>query len=198
VGTPLRLWIRFGNCCLRGTCSMNYFTTVGENGFECVQFLREEDLHLMMSLDGRLLLPGWVPPVVRLCPADEAAASRHSDFPFFAPWTVIIRSSAQSVLAEMCDCSGEWLPLHSADGATLHALNVTRVMDALDTDSSEITYFPGTSRIMFMKKASFKESVIRGVDVFRLPGVASDVYVSENFVQAVKTAKLSGIRFRSA
>ena len=152
----------------------------------------------MMSLDGRLLLPGWVPPVVRLCPADEAAASRHSDFPFFASWTVIMRSRAQSVVAEMCDCSGEWLPLNSEDGVTLHALNVTRVLDALDTDSSDVMYFPGTSRIMFVKKASFKESVIRGVDVFRLPGVSSDVYVSEKFVQAVKTAKLRGIQFRSA
>lgn len=175
---------------------MKYFTAIGEDGYECIQFLRDEDLQLMMSLDGRPLLPSWVPPRVRTGPADETSSSKRSDFPSFASWVVITRSLARETLAGLCNESGEWLPMYTIDGESLFALNVTRVIDAIDRGNSDIVYFPGTSKIMIVRRASFHSGLLEGVDVFRLPGVAADVYVSERVARAVKSAKLNGVRFR--
>jgi hypothetical protein len=55
--------------------------------------------------------------------------------------------------------------------------------------------FPGTDRIILIKEAAFIESVIHDLDVFRLSHYGSVTYVSERFVDRVRTGELLGLDF---
>lgn len=48
---------------------------------------------------------------------------------------------------------------------------------------------------MRIRKVAFVASAIEGVDLFRLPHRASSTYVSERFVERVRTAGLRGLVF---
>jgi hypothetical protein len=93
--------------------------------------------------------------------------------------------------------NAEVLPLLSDEGAELFVLNVTCVIDALDQERSEVLRFPG-GRIMLIKQPVFKQDLLNGVELFRLPHRASSTYVGSNFVTAVRAAGLEGLEFREA
>ena len=95
----------------------------------------------------------------------------------------------------MLEAYGEILPLETTDGIALYALNVTCVLDALDEDGSEIIRFPGSHRIMDIRSAVFRDSVVQGVDIFKLPLRASQTYVSDRFVAMVTRKALKGLEF---
>jgi hypothetical protein len=105
-----------------------------------------------------------------------------------------MRWSAADALHDILDANGEVLPLSTDDGVELFVLNA-RVIDALDEANSSLMKFPGTNRIMRIKKVAFVASTIEGVDLFRLPHRASSTYVSERFVERVKAAGLRGLAF---
>jgi hypothetical protein len=85
-------------------------------------------------------------------------------------------------------------PLATDDGVELSVLNA-RILDALDEANSSLMKFPGTNRIMRIKKIAFVASKVEGIDLFRLPHRASSTYVSERFVERVKAAGLRGLAF---
>ncbi|MBK8214973.1 MAG: hypothetical protein IPK71_14640 [Myxococcales bacterium] len=105
-----------------------------------------------------------------------------------------MRRAAVDALGDILDANGEVLPLSTGDGVELFVLNV-RIVDALDEANSSLMKFPGTDRMMRIKKIAFVTSKVEGIDLFRLPHRASPTYVSERFVERVKVAGLRGLVF---
>jgi hypothetical protein len=105
-----------------------------------------------------------------------------------------MRRRSVDALQDMLLANGEVLPLSTDDGVELFVLNA-RVIDALDEANSSLMRFPGTNRIMRIKKIAFVPSLIKDVDLFRLPHRASSTYVSERFVERVKATGLRGLVF---
>jgi hypothetical protein len=106
-----------------------------------------------------------------------------------------MRRRAVEGLRPMLEAHGEVLPLATDDESELFVLNVTTVLDALDDDRSIVERFPGSDRIMRIKKVAFRPAIVRDVDIFRLPHRASPTYVSRRFVDAFNNAALVGLDF---
>ncbi len=173
---------------------MIYEPTVSE-GYEWLNTCERNGHEVFQSFDGSRRLPDWTPVRVRLVRTDEGAGvMRPSDFPLLGS-ALVLRNRAVDALREFLDVHGELLPLAPEDEVELVVLNVTTVLDALDEDRSSIMRIPGTRKSMLIKNAVFRASVVRGVDVFRLPNRGSATYVSRRFVDASNAAGLVGLDF---
>lgn len=163
-------------------------------GYEWVNTVQEDDYEAFLQFDGQPLASMWKPIAVRRVRADERQAFNASDFPWLGSHALIMRRSAVDALRDILDANGEVLPLSTDDGVELSVLNV-RIVEALDEANSSLMKFPGTNRIMRIKKVAFVASKIEGIDLFRLPHRASSTYMSERFVERVKAAGLRGLVF---
>lgn len=176
-------------------CDMDaIYAPQGAEDFECVNTVNDEDYEVFLQFDGKRRASTWKPIAVRRVRADEHQASHPSDFPWLGSHALIMRRSAVDALRDILDANGEVLPLSTEDGVELFVLNA-HVIDALDEARASLMKFPGTNRIMRIKKVAFVASAIEGIDLFRLPHRASPTYVSERFFKRVKAAGLRGLVF---
>lgn len=174
--------------------SLEVYEPLADSGYEWVDAVQEDDYELFWQLDGQPHAATWKPIAVRRVRADEHQSCNPSDFPWLGSHALVLRQSAVEALGDILNAHCEVLPLLTDDGVELFVLN-TRVIDALDEHSSSLLRFPGSNRIMRIKKPEFVASAIEGADVFRLPHRASSTYVSERFVERVKAARLRGLIF---
>lgn len=163
-------------------------------GYEWVNAVQDEDYEVFLQLDGQPRASTWKPIAVRRVRADERQAFNPSDFPWLGSHALIMRRAAVDALRDILDANGEVLPLSTDDGLELFVLNA-RIVDALDEANSSLMKFPGTDRIMRIKRIAFVTSKIEGIDLFRLPHRASSTYVSERFVERVRAAGLRALVF---
>jgi hypothetical protein len=108
-----------------------------------------------------------------------------------------MRRSAVDALRGMLEANGEILPLSTKDGVELFVFN-SQVIDALDRPNSSLMLFPGTDRIMRIKKLALVGSQIVGAGLFRLPHRGSATYVTSRFVERYEAAGLKGLTFNHA
>lgn len=173
---------------------MNFFEPLVREGYEWVNCVDQADYEVFAGFDGSLIADRWKPISVRRVRPDERRDVKPSDFPWLGTNALVMRQSAVDALRDILDANGEVLPLATDDGVQLSVLNA-RIVDALDEANSSLMKFPGTNRIMRIKKVAFIASKVVDVDLFRLPHRASSTYVGERFVERVKTAGLSGLVF---
>ena len=173
---------------------MNVFEPMVREGYEWINCVDQADYEVFASFDGSPRKPGWRPLHVVRVRADEHHDSKASDFPWLGSDALVMRRAAVDALRDILEANGEVLPLATEDGVELFVLNA-RVSDALDEANSSLMKFPGTQRIMRIKKVAFVPSAIEGADLFRLPHRASATYVSGRFVERVKAARLRGLVF---
>jgi hypothetical protein len=91
--------------------------------------------------------------------------------------------------------AGEFLPVQADDGEMLHLFHITKRIDALDTERSELEYLPGTQRVLTVRRPVFIRQRMSGTDVFRLPWPSSGIYVSPELRSQIESADLKGVRF---
>lgn len=173
---------------------MEFFEPMVREGSEWINCVNQADYEVFVGFDGASRGATWKPILVRRVRADEHHAFEPSDFPWLGSDALVMRRSAVDALRDILEANGEVLPLSTDDGVELSVLNA-RVVDALDEANSSLMKFPGTNRIMRIKKAAFVASKLEGIDLFRLPHRASSTYVSERFVERVKAAGLRGLVF---
>jgi hypothetical protein len=173
---------------------MTIYEPLVADGYEWVNAVDDKDYEAFLELDGTPRRTRWKPVMVRRVRADRRQAFNASDFPWLGSHALVMRRAAVDALGDILDANGEVLPLSTEDDVQLYVLNA-RVIDALDDARSSVMRFPGTDRIMRIKKAAFVASAIDGHDLFRLPHRASSTYVSPRFVDRVKEAGLRGLVF---
>lgn len=174
---------------------MTIYEPLVAEGYEWLNACDDRDYETFLALDGQLRAATWKPVKVRRVRADERQAFNPSDFPWLGSHALVMRKTAVEALRDLLDAHGEVLPLATDDGVELFAFNA-RVIDGLDEVRSSLMKFPGTNRIMQITKIAFVPTVIRGVDIFRLPHRASSTYVSDRFIQRVNAAGLRGLEFK--
>lgn len=107
----------------------------------------------------------------------------------------IFSFKAVKSLSDLLEPSGELLKLRCQKD-TLFLYNVTRLVDALDVDNSDLARF-SDGAILDIEWHSFREDRIRAEVVFKLPELRlGRPYVTEPFVQRVRDTGLKGFRFR--
>jgi hypothetical protein len=174
---------------------MNIYEPIVQEGYEWINCVNEADYDVLTSLGGQPRSVDWKPVLVRRVSAKGGCDAKESDFPWFGSDVLIMRRKTVDTLRSLLDAHGELLPLATEDGLELFAFNA-RSIDALDEARSSLMRFPGTNRIMRIMKVSFVTSAVQDVDIFRLPHRASSTYVSDLFVERVRTAGLCGLKFR--
>jgi hypothetical protein len=173
---------------------MDFFEPMVREGYEWVNCVNQADYEVFADFDGSPRRGIWKPIPVRRVRADKHHEFKPSDFPWLGSDALVMRRSAVDALRDILDASGEVLPLSTDDGVELFVLNA-RTVNALDEAHSSLMKFPGTNRIVRIKKIAFVASALEGVDLFRLPHRASSSYVSERFVERVNAASLHGLVF---
>jgi hypothetical protein len=154
------------------------------------------DAQKIFDLTGAPMATDWKPiPVRRITKAKGKTLAR-SDFPSLVPYRLVMRRSAAEALASFWENSGELLPLRSDDRTEFVILNVTKVLDALDEQRSDVLRLDG-GEIVSIRTPVFVETVVRESDVFRLPHRGSPTYLSHRFIAAVDALGLKGLDFVS-
>jgi hypothetical protein len=172
------------------------FEATFREGYEWVMPERQEDLDILMQLDGATRGPGWLPIRMKLIKEDEGdliAPRRESDFPCFGSGALVLRPRALDALRGLVERYGELLPL-TCDDTDLWLFNVTKVVDALDEARSKVVRFnTGGMRI---RLPVFRASAVQDVVVFKIPqALHGPIFVGRKFVEAVRSADLRGLDF---
>lgn len=172
-----------------------FFEPIIRKDFEWINTYKDEDYEVFLSFDGKPLKNSWKPVRVRRVRADERQGFKASDFPWLGSHALVMRRRALDSLGDLLLQNGEILPLATEDNVELFVFN-SKVLDALDEETSSVMRFPGTNRIMRVRKYEFIESKVTDIAIFRLPFRASPTFVSDSFVERYKTADLVGLEFK--
>lgn len=166
------------------------------NRFQNLVLAREEDRRrLIGAFDGTPVAGSWAPPRVEVLVDKEGADRPPGDFPSLGGYAPVFSRRAADVLRDVLEDAGELLPLDSPDG-TYVVLNVTRVLDALDEDRSEVRRFKSTGRIMNIDRYQLIPDRIGDAGIFKLGQIPRMyTFVTDRFVRRVLDAGLEGFDF---
>jgi hypothetical protein len=168
-----------------------YKTTIVD-GVEFAVALAESGYGWARHLQGAPLGDQWVPPRVRYVRIDERGlALRHADLPWLTHQTLALNARAIDALRPELDRWGELLPLDTGGDERLWVLNVSAIVQALDSESSNIVRFRD-GRIMDIPKFVLRRDAVRDLDLFRLAEWPS-VFVSKRLLDRVEAAGLVGL-----
>ncbi len=169
------------------------YKTQPAEGFEWVHPVAQSDYELF-RFDGTPRVTRWFPVKVERSTHDENRKRLEpGDFPPGCGF--VVSRAAKEYLGPCLEAAGELLPLDCPDGE-FWTLNVTRLVDALDEEGSEVLRSTETGRILMVHRPRFHASRL-GPEIFKLPQTPrSAIYVSEEFVKKVKTSPLKGLDFK--
>jgi len=159
---------------------------------------RPEDGAVFERFRGKPLHGTWTPPLkveIRR-KSERGTVLSESDFPcHFWPGVIVFSERAVTALHDLLEGWGELLPLTCSDG-TYFAFNVTRVVEALDTEHSTLKLF-STGRIMRVERYEFFPDRVRDEVIFKEPRLhLIDAYVTSPFAERIATAGLLGFQLR--
>lgn len=117
------------------------------------------------------------------------------DFEFLGTIPVFSERAVEAI-GDILRANGELLPL-LFDKGTYWAYHVTRIIDALDVERSEVKCFSTSQKIMHIVRYAFRpEALTDDVTIFTIPEMCrSRVYVTDRFVERVQEAGLTGFDF---
>lgn len=76
-------------------------------------------------------------------------------------------------------------------------VNIVNVIDALDEAHSGIERFPSSGRVSRIKRYSFHPDVVRNEWIFKIRQAQAEAFVTEQFVDLVRSSGLTGFEFRT-
>jgi hypothetical protein len=170
-----------------------------EGDYEWIEMIDIDSVDVVDMLGNFIpLLPHWKPlKVRRVHPTSNRKKAVEADFPWYGSHLLFMRPRAVEVLRPILIRSAEILPVKDEDSAELYAINATNVVDALDEARSELKHFKD-GEVMRVIRHEFRPEVIVDLDMFRIVQFrASDIFVSQAFVDTVENRGLTGIRFEA-
>lgn len=159
-----------------------FFTNVVSHGEIC-------------SFDGTPKKAEWHPLPIEIW--DEFLGRPLGDITGFEARLCFLNEKALNTLLPLVQGHAEILEM---DSPTEHryALYVTRVLDIFDPEHADATYFDEEQYLFaFCNRYAFKNiEQLNGIPIFRLPNSSNiNAFVTEEFVQAVEKADLTGLKF---
>jgi hypothetical protein len=133
---------------------------------------------------------GWKPFAVR-----RDSKMKVGDFPSLYGFLPVFSQRAWESLRSLIENAVEALPFKHPSGDAYYAINVLDVVDALDLKKSQPVFY-ATGQVMRVKEHWFKERLVKGKHMFKVPETSgTEVFVSVQFKSVVEEAKLKGLRF---
>jgi len=175
---------------------MKVFQPQGQEGFEWIVPVNENDFEFLTTLNGTRHKNRWTPLPMRLITDDEGESFKESDFPWLGYHVPVLSDRARRVVEPLVEKDAELLPV-ACEGRSLWLLNVCTIVDALDLERSEIMRFESSGRIMDIKRHVFYPDRLEGIDVFKLENMRrGSTYLSARVMRAIEAAPLVGYGFR--
>ena len=157
-------------------------------GFDTVH---PDGIDRLQPFDTSPMAPTWRP--VEVFVHEEELALPASDF-FQLLGGYVFSERAVEALGDLLLGRGELLELDYAE-AVYFIFNVTRLVDALDEERSEILYLP-SGGVMVIERYEFIPERLVGETVFKLPQTPETyAYVTDPFLRRVEEAGLTGFLF---
>ncbi|MBV9848803.1 MAG: hypothetical protein JO250_03860 [Armatimonadetes bacterium] len=131
-------------------------------------------------------------------PVSLKADTRHGklgDFPKAQVGPPVVSQRAWSVLRPLLGEDVEALPVVVPQGEYL-ALNILSIIDCLDYECSEVTWFPHGS-LHDITKYCLKPGLAERHSMFKIPEEMTYAIVTEEFRQAINEAGLEGLSFHN-
>jgi hypothetical protein len=178
---------------------MKIFQITAPEGYDWVLPISAIDYDAL-RFDGRSCANGWTPiGMHKLTVDDRGQLLSDSDFPSCSGGEMLlVRQRAVDALGDVLRMHGELLPLSCDDGVPIWILNITKFVDALDEDKSDLLRMPNSGEIVRIKVPYFRRKSIGCAEIFKLRSMPRGlIYVTEPFVERVKSADLIGIDFRN-
>ncbi len=142
--------------------------------------------------DGTAYQAWPIPELLLLDPENQVERGYADCLQHYSTEVKIITHSACSALREVLGDAVNILDMKCAFGAYC-AINVLVCEDCLDQGRSQIRYLPSGS-IGEIRHYCFNPMQYN-TNVFRIKGLGGTVFVTEKFLEAVTSAKLTGFRF---
>lgn len=160
--------------------------------FRWLTMVRDGAFNVLHDLPDRVPGSAWVPLEVETI--EERPRDRRlplADFPVLGATPTFSRRAVDALLDLLVE-NGEVLPL-AFPHASFYVYNVTRMIDALDVDASEVVYF-STGRALDIRRHAFRMDQVTA-PIFKIPQLRGAVYVTDRFVERVHAACLTGFEF---
>ena len=146
----------------------------------------------IQSFDGRSHANSWKPLKVEKIDTDKELDL--GDMVSFT--TPVFSEEAVNCLMQLIHEYVEFLQLDYT-GKKYFAVNVTKVIDAIDYEKSEFVKFKSSNRIMRFKKYAFVPEEVSGISIFKITDEKRRVpFVSDEFKMMVEKNNLSGFKFK--
>lgn len=141
---------------------------------------------------GQPIATSWQPAMMEV----DISQGPLSDFPLCTMGPPVLNEKAWDVLRPVLGEMVEALPVETPFGTYL-ALNVLDVIDCLDYEQSEFTYYPASmgGDIHRIIKCHLKPDLIKNKLMFKIPERMTRVIVSDEFKDIVVGASLKGLDF---
>jgi hypothetical protein len=137
--------------------------------------------------------PGWrTPRMSFIRKLEDGAGPTYSDCPWCLHNVLIVRDRALRSLRPVLQGYGEILPLQCDEPVSL--FNATTIVDGLDEDQSTIARFD-SGEVLAIERHVFKPGAVGSVEIFKLPGRGSNIYLQETVVRQVGELGLVGLAF---
>ena len=138
------------------------------------------------------LLSRWSPPKV------IGRVSEFNDYPCVDVFPAF-SERAVDALRPLLEVNGELLPVKSNTKTRFFLFNVLTFSDAIDLDRSEVRFFSGSPpSVRWVDHFEFDRKKVSGLSIFRLRIWPGRVFMTNVFVDRVKSFGLRGVRFIKA
>lgn len=157
---------------------------------------RDSEIRRVSELAGQPVDPAsWSPLEVELI-RDGSAGTAPSDLVMLGVEPAFTARAVEA-LQDVLFPFGQILPLRSVDGE-FYLWNVTRMLDALDEEASELLRFPSSDRIMVVQRWSFRAAVVERAVAFKIPQMpVAYTFVTDAFMRRVEEERLVGFAPRA-
>jgi hypothetical protein len=105
---------------------------------------------------------------------------------------LVVRERAMRLLMPLLQAYGEILPLQSDEPISL--FNATTIVAGLDEERSTIARFD-SGEVLAIERHVFRPDAIGSVEIFRLPGRGSNIYLHQSVVRHIGALGLVGLAF---
>lgn len=176
---------------------MKIFIPVGENGFELTHPVDPQDFDTInKEVNGSPHNGRWKPLRMKLIRTDDRGKPRmESDAPWLGSHALILKHSAAQKISPLLHDRAELLPVE-CDETELVIVNPTRLIDALDEESSSIRRFAPSGRIWRVDKYVFLPDRVRDARFFKISSLkVSPTFVDEDFIAEWSGRGFRGLRF---
>jgi hypothetical protein len=154
---------------------------------DCVSLIPDNLDWFSGRFDGNSLSKGWAVPAFRI----NGSSRSINDFLAWSSGAPVVSERVKEIFDSIADDFAEFLKMGNIKGKSYYAMNVLRVIDALDLDG---TSFVEMSQGNLIRSAVIKDGQSLSF-IFKTPQDKNCIFVTDKFISKYISMGLTGLKF---